>query len=163
FDPIPQTDYYALCGYLRSSRYQQAFLDPPERFAEPLRRLTRLRAEADALAVAVTAGRLGRQLAGLADAVRGGRGEPPGGRGAGGGGRVPRLRGLRPGRVPQLVRHRHGLRRPPAVRARRPPRRSGAGAARRRAGLGGQFLPVRRATGGPALADVHPCDEARLV
>ncbi len=33
FDPIRTDDYYALKGYLQSSRYQQAFIDPPERFA----------------------------------------------------------------------------------------------------------------------------------
>jgi hypothetical protein len=73
FDPIPQADYYALCGYLRSSRYQQAFLDRPERSAPLLRRLTGLRAEADALAVAVSANALRGQLEGLVDGVRSGR------------------------------------------------------------------------------------------
>ena len=33
FDAITTRDYYALAGYLKSSRYQQAFLDPPERRA----------------------------------------------------------------------------------------------------------------------------------
>jgi hypothetical protein len=32
FDPIRAEDYYALAGFLTSSRYQQAFVDPPERF-----------------------------------------------------------------------------------------------------------------------------------
>ncbi len=31
FDPITSQDYYALAGYLRSSRHQQGFIDPPER------------------------------------------------------------------------------------------------------------------------------------
>jgi hypothetical protein len=31
FDAIATTDYYALAGYLRSSRHQHAFIDPPER------------------------------------------------------------------------------------------------------------------------------------
>jgi hypothetical protein len=31
FDPIASRDYYALAGFLHSSRYQQAFIDPPER------------------------------------------------------------------------------------------------------------------------------------
>jgi hypothetical protein len=48
FDAITQRDYYALAGYLQSSRYQQAFLDdppqssPPET-AQPIVELTRLR------------------------------------------------------------------------------------------------------------------------
>ncbi len=33
FDPITARDYYALAGYLRSSRFQQAFLDGPDRIA----------------------------------------------------------------------------------------------------------------------------------
>jgi cytochrome c553 len=39
FDAIPTQDYYALFGYFKSSRYQQAFLDPPERFDTPKRQL----------------------------------------------------------------------------------------------------------------------------
>jgi hypothetical protein len=38
FDPISSKDYYALAGYLRSSRYQQAFIDPPGRIGECTRR-----------------------------------------------------------------------------------------------------------------------------
>ena len=41
FDAITTRDYYALAGYLRSSRYQQAFIDPPERFAGASRRAGR--------------------------------------------------------------------------------------------------------------------------
>ncbi|GIV26201.1 MAG: hypothetical protein KatS3mg027_0015 [Bacteroidia bacterium] len=33
FDPVRTEDYYALAGFLTSSRYQQAFLDPPERIS----------------------------------------------------------------------------------------------------------------------------------
>ncbi len=36
FDPIRTDDYYALKGYLQSSRHQQAFIDPPERFASKI-------------------------------------------------------------------------------------------------------------------------------
>ncbi len=39
FDPIGNRDYYALAGFLRSSRYQQAFIDPPGRVEAPLGRL----------------------------------------------------------------------------------------------------------------------------
>jgi hypothetical protein len=33
FDPITAADYYALSGYLKSSRHHHAFIDPPERIA----------------------------------------------------------------------------------------------------------------------------------
>lgn len=42
FDPIPTKDYYALFGFLQSSRMQQAFIDDPEPWA---RRLENLRAQ----------------------------------------------------------------------------------------------------------------------
>jgi hypothetical protein len=41
FDPIGNHDYYALAGFLRSSRYQQAFIDPPGCVSGPLARLDR--------------------------------------------------------------------------------------------------------------------------
>src|SRR5262249_44315280 len=43
FDAISTRDYYALTGYLKSSRYQQAFVDPPERITEKARKLAALR------------------------------------------------------------------------------------------------------------------------
>jgi arylsulfatase A-like enzyme len=43
FDPIATRDYYALAGYLKSSRYQQAFLDAPERIDRHTARLKALR------------------------------------------------------------------------------------------------------------------------
>jgi hypothetical protein len=43
FDPIATRDYYAMAGFLRSSRYQQAFIDPPDRIGEPVRRLVESR------------------------------------------------------------------------------------------------------------------------
>jgi hypothetical protein len=45
FDAIPTKDYYALAGYLKSSRYQQAFLDPPLRFGPTARQLQGLQHE----------------------------------------------------------------------------------------------------------------------
>jgi len=39
FDPITNKDYYALAGFLHSSRYQQAPIDSPERIAAHVRRL----------------------------------------------------------------------------------------------------------------------------
>jgi mono/diheme cytochrome c family protein len=43
FDPIRSRDYYAMAGYMRSSRYQQAFLDAPGRIAEKAKKLDGLR------------------------------------------------------------------------------------------------------------------------
>ena len=39
FDPISTEDYYGLAGFLTSSRFQQAFLDPPQRIEHKVRRL----------------------------------------------------------------------------------------------------------------------------
>jgi hypothetical protein len=39
FDAISTRDYYALAGYLRSSRYQQAFIDSPELFTRKIAEL----------------------------------------------------------------------------------------------------------------------------
>ena len=43
FDPIPTTDYYALYGILKSSRYQQAAIDRPETFEKPASALDTVR------------------------------------------------------------------------------------------------------------------------
>jgi hypothetical protein len=43
FDPITQRDYYALAGFLHSSRHQQGFIDPPERSGGGIRRLRALK------------------------------------------------------------------------------------------------------------------------
>jgi len=45
FDAISTKDYYALAGYLQSSRYQQAYIDPPEQLADAIARLKAIRAE----------------------------------------------------------------------------------------------------------------------
>jgi mono/diheme cytochrome c family protein len=45
FDAISTRDYYALAGYLKSSRYQQAFIDPPERIGAQVERLADLKAQ----------------------------------------------------------------------------------------------------------------------
>jgi cytochrome c553 len=42
FDPISTKDYYALAGYLRSSRCQQAFIDPPQALVRPIAELKKL-------------------------------------------------------------------------------------------------------------------------
>ena len=43
FDPISQRDYYALAGYLKSSRHQQAVLDPPSTNSRQITELDTLR------------------------------------------------------------------------------------------------------------------------
>ena len=49
FDAITTKDYYALAGFLNSSRHQLAFLDPPDRFAPRLDAIREIRREAAAL------------------------------------------------------------------------------------------------------------------
>jgi hypothetical protein len=57
FDAISQRDYYALAGYLKSSRRQTAFLDPHARIADAATRLEEIRRERDAhLATVMAAG-----------------------------------------------------------------------------------------------------------
>ncbi|MBI4663572.1 MAG: DUF1549 domain-containing protein [Verrucomicrobia bacterium] len=43
FDAISTQDYYALAGYLKSSRFQQAFIDPPDRITAKARQLEMLK------------------------------------------------------------------------------------------------------------------------
>ncbi len=45
FDPIRQRDYYALAGFLKSSRHQHAFIDPPDRVGAKVRELAALKGE----------------------------------------------------------------------------------------------------------------------
>src|SRR5256714_3723111 len=52
FDAISTRDYYALVGFIQSTRYQEAFVDPPERIGKSVRELSDLRAKADPLAAA---------------------------------------------------------------------------------------------------------------
>src|SRR5262245_32949705 len=52
FDAIATRDYYALAGYLKSSRYQQAFLDPPEQITAKARQLAALKAPLRAVVLA---------------------------------------------------------------------------------------------------------------
>ncbi|HZK82901.1 MAG TPA: DUF1549 domain-containing protein, partial [Humisphaera sp.] len=55
FDAVSTRDYYALSGYLKSSRPQQAFIDGPERIAARAARLADLRARINPLAAAYVA------------------------------------------------------------------------------------------------------------
>src|SRR6185312_9188477 len=45
FDAISTRDYYALAGYLRSSRYQQAFIDRPAARSKVIEELGALRSQ----------------------------------------------------------------------------------------------------------------------
>ncbi len=69
FDPIYTRDYYALAGYLQSSRMQQAFLDEPDTIGVPAKKVRELRAEAGSLAVRLSATQLEKRLAGMSDAL----------------------------------------------------------------------------------------------
>jgi hypothetical protein len=69
FDPIYTRDYYALAGYLQSSRMQQAFLDEPDTIGIHAKKVRELRAEAGSLAVRLSATELEKQFAGLSDAL----------------------------------------------------------------------------------------------
>jgi mono/diheme cytochrome c family protein len=62
FDAISTRDYYSLAGYLKSSRYQQAFIDSPERVAVKARRLAALKAKVRERVVADLAPRWLRQV-----------------------------------------------------------------------------------------------------
>jgi hypothetical protein len=66
FDAISTRDYYALTGYLRSSRYQQAFYEDLGRTRELVRRLQELRLQGRAVAVPLTARTRRAQLEKLA-------------------------------------------------------------------------------------------------
>ncbi len=62
FDPISSKDYYALMGYLESSRQQRAFIDPPERTGVAMLRLRHLNDQLQAQAIDSTAASLKRQV-----------------------------------------------------------------------------------------------------
>ncbi len=55
FDAISTRDYYALVGYLKSSRYQQAFIDSPERITAKARELAALKTKIRGLIAVETA------------------------------------------------------------------------------------------------------------
>jgi cytochrome c553 len=50
FDAVSTRDYYALAGYLKSSRYQQAFIDSPERITAKAKQMAGLRSRIRELA-----------------------------------------------------------------------------------------------------------------
>jgi hypothetical protein len=55
FDPISSRDYYGLMGYLESSRFQRAFIDPPERGQATCLRLENLKNQLQAQAIEIAA------------------------------------------------------------------------------------------------------------
>jgi hypothetical protein len=62
FDPVSTRDYYALSGYLESSRYQRAFIDSPEPTRELLRQFAAWRTRYQATVVTALAHRLRDQV-----------------------------------------------------------------------------------------------------
>jgi len=66
FDAISTKDYYALVGYLESSRFQRAFLDAPARTRDAVGQLKQLQAQSRAIAVGQAAQVLQTQSEGLA-------------------------------------------------------------------------------------------------
>ena len=86
FDPITNQDYYALAGFLRSSRHQQAFIDPPraDRPGDRAAAQTSRRRSPRSWRRAVRS-RPGRRSPGRVDLRRPGRGSDDG-----------RVRGLQP-------------------------------------------------------------------
>jgi hypothetical protein len=74
FDPIRAKDYYALAGFLRSSRHQQAFIDPRGRIASVVKQLNRQKAAITALlndAKRVTSKPIKSQISALLAAIKG--------------------------------------------------------------------------------------------
>jgi hypothetical protein len=69
FDAISTEDYYALAGYLQSSRYQQAFIDPPELFERPVAKLSAIEAERQELSRAFVREQAIAAVGGLAGAL----------------------------------------------------------------------------------------------
>ena len=55
FDAISTKDYYALAGYLQSSRQDEAFIDDPQRDAQALKKLKAARTEEDTQVASVVA------------------------------------------------------------------------------------------------------------
>ncbi|MEO8942444.1 MAG: PSD1 and planctomycete cytochrome C domain-containing protein [Isosphaeraceae bacterium] len=68
FDPITTKDYYALAGYMRSSRHQQAFIDPPERIGGKVAALIALKGE---ITTALTGARSPTRIGAVLKAAQG--------------------------------------------------------------------------------------------
>ncbi len=75
FDAISTKDYYALAGYLQSSRYQQAFIDAPEPLAATIASLKAIGDERRRLCVDFVRSELAPRLAQLAETMLAG-GQP---------------------------------------------------------------------------------------
>lgn len=69
FDAISTEDYYALAGYLQSSRYQQAFIDPPQMFERPVAELSAIEAERQEIARTFVREQAIAAVGGLAEAL----------------------------------------------------------------------------------------------
>jgi mono/diheme cytochrome c family protein len=73
FDAISTADYYALAGYLQSSRYQQAFIDDALPLAGTVAGLTRLARERQRLSAELARAVLASQLGRLGDTMMAGQ------------------------------------------------------------------------------------------
>jgi Protein of unknown function (DUF1553)/Protein of unknown function (DUF1549)/Planctomycete cytochrome C len=73
FDPISTRDYYALAGYLRSSRYAEVGIDPPGPRQQILHPLRETREKAARLAIELSAVRLEESAGSLVKSLAGGR------------------------------------------------------------------------------------------
>jgi len=62
FDAVPTKDYYAMMGYLESSRYQRAFIDDPKPTRDLVDRLHEVRQELEPRAIAATSRSLLSQI-----------------------------------------------------------------------------------------------------
>jgi hypothetical protein len=78
FDPITTKDYYALAGYLQSSRFQRAFIDDPQPLRQQIDELRAVQAQARALAVSLTAAALSKQLENTAQWLQSAASRPSG-------------------------------------------------------------------------------------
>jgi cytochrome c553 len=76
FDAITTKDYYALAGYLESSRFQRAFLDDSGPRRDAIRKMQDLRRQGRDLAVAITAKALHERAADLSKSLLSARPAP---------------------------------------------------------------------------------------
>ncbi len=83
FDAITTKDYYALAGFMQSSRQQRAFIDDPEPRLVKIRRLRTVQEKAAKLAIAETVAYLKANNPPLPPLRKGGERTPPFARGGG--------------------------------------------------------------------------------
>ncbi len=75
FDAISTKDYYALAGYLQSSRYQQAYIDSPESLTQPIAQLGEITAERRRACAEFARAELAPRVAAMAETLLDGGGQ----------------------------------------------------------------------------------------